>query len=80
MVPAIATFLFSLFCFAPSPPAGLDLPTVLVCTGPVAYAYHNYVDCRGLANCEYKIVEMPEDSAKINRNQCKICKRHGKRI
>lgn len=50
-----------------------DLPTVLVCEGSLAYAYHNRPTCKGLAQCEHNIIEIPEDSAKIYRQPCKLC-------
>jgi hypothetical protein len=82
MVPAITILLYSFLALYSCPPQGMDaasiadLPTVLVCEGSMAYAYHNQPTCKGLGQCEHGIIEIPEDSAKVYRQPCKICYTH----
>ena len=38
--------------------------TVYVCDSPHATRYHLNEHCRGLSNCDFRIVKIPLDSAK----------------
>lgn len=50
-------------------------PTVYVCTGSYAYAYHSNSHCRGLNNCKADIVFVTISKAKKmgNKKACDIC-------
>lgn len=47
---------------------------VYICTGPKAYSYHKYRNCRGLNKCSGEIKCVTKEYAKSkNRKPCKIC-------
>lgn len=50
-------------------------PTVYVCTGSYAYAYHANDYCRGLNNCKDDVVFVSVTKAKKmgNKKPCDIC-------
>lgn len=46
--------------------------TVYVCDSPGATRYHYKADCRGLSNCQHRVIEMTLESAKkSNKTLCK---------
>lgn len=47
---------------------------VYICTGRMAYSYHQKRDCRGLNRCKGDIKKVSIGYAKsINRKPCRIC-------
>lgn len=44
--------------------AGCDTTTVYVCDSPHATRYHYNEHCRGLSNCDFRIVKTTLDSAR----------------
>jgi hypothetical protein len=52
---------------------GTPADSVLVCTGPAAYAYHSE-PCEGLAQCDYEVIAVTADSAAaLMRTPCLVC-------
>ena len=49
--------------------------TVYVCTGNHATKYHSYSGCRGLNNCQVKVIAISKSTAinEYKRSACKIC-------
>jgi len=45
---------------------------VYVCNSPNATRYHYKADCRGLSNCQHRVIAMTlEDAQKSNKTLCK---------
>jgi hypothetical protein len=63
------TFLLLLFFLGAS--HGKDTTIVYVCNSPHARKYHLRTDCRGLRNCQYKIVKVSlEEARKSGKTLC----------
>lgn len=64
----IYVFLFALIFF-------VNAQIVSICTGDYSYAYHSISNCRGLNNCQGKIIQVDMSTAKnvYKRIPCEIC-------
>lgn len=51
-------------------------PTVYICTGPKATAYHSNPNCKGLNKCTHSVKAVSQQQAEqMRRHPCKICYR-----
>lgn len=65
MLSLLIFFLSNITCKEETP------TTVYVCDSPNAKKYHYKADCRGLSNCNYKIVKTTLEKAKKDKKtQC----------
>ena len=48
---------------------------VYVCTGKASERYHSHSNCRGLSNCQAKVIQVTIEKAEneMHRTPCKIC-------
>lgn len=82
MKPIFSIFLpLVLLCSFASTPAttktvAYETAYVYICTGSSSTKYHKTASCRGLNNCQGKIVKITKSDAenKYHRTACKICK------
>lgn len=67
-IKTIAFFLYATVFF-------VNAQKVSICTGDYSYAYHSHSNCRGLNNCQGKIIQVDVSTAEkvYNRKPCEIC-------
>ncbi|MDP4267728.1 MAG: hypothetical protein Q8880_09895 [Bacteroidota bacterium] len=51
-----------------------DTNTVYICQSPYAYAYHKYINCEGLTQCNHDIIKVTiKEAIRLKRTKCLKC-------